>query len=303
LGTLRRAPQITIVALQLWAASASSQELEPRAFSPAPIGTKFFLTGFGTSEGAYAVDAAAPIQNVHAEVSFALAAGGYTFDIAGHQARLIAVLPFVWGGISGEVNTGIRSRALEGFGDPRFKFSVGLAGAPALALDEFVRATRSTAIGVSLTVMPPLGQYDPGRLVNLGFNRWAFKPEVGVWHPAGHWTLDGSAGIWLFTRNDAYFPGKAERTQDPIISVQGHISYDFDVGIWLALDAAWFAGGQTHVNGLANSDRQNSVRLGATLSLPVSDQQSLKITYSTGVATRRGSDFDTIVFTWQVVMF
>jgi hypothetical protein len=40
-----------------------------------------------------------------------------------------------------------------------------------------------------------------------------------------------------------------------------------------------------------------------TLSLPVGDQHSLKLTYSTGLATQRGADFDTFGITWQIVTF
>ncbi len=57
-----------------------------------------------------------------------------------------------------------------------------------------------------LTVVPPLGQYRAGQLVNLGFHRWAFRPEVGVSRPFGRWTIEGYTGVWLFTTNDAYFP-------------------------------------------------------------------------------------------------
>jgi hypothetical protein len=291
------------LALRLWTGEAASQELEPRAFSPAPIGTKFLLSGFGGSRGAYVVDAAVPVENVQAEVSFALLAGGYTFNLAGHQARLLALLPYAWGGVSGDISGEQRSRALEGFGDARLKLSVGLVGAPPLTLEEFAQTPRRTVIGTSLTIMPPVGQYDAGRLINLGFNRWAFKPEIGIWHPAGPWTFDGSVGVWLFTANKEYFPGTAEREQAPIIALQGHVSRDFRSGIWLALDGAWFWGGQTRVDGVAIPDRRDSGRLGVTLSLPMSAQQSLKFTYSTGIATQRGGDFDTLGVTWQIVMF
>jgi len=294
---------LALALVAFWAGGAASQELEPRALSPAPLGTTFLLTGVGSSRGAFVVDASTPIQGVEAEALGVLAGGGYTFGLWGHQARVLAVLPYAWGSISGDVEGEQRSRALKGLVDPRIKFSVALFGGPALTPEEFVRTQRTTIIGASLTVMPPLGQYDSARLFNLGFNRWAFKPEIGIWYPRGRWTLDGSAGVWFFTTNDSYFPANAKREQDPVISLQGHVSYDFDSGIWIALDGAWFSGGQTHVNDVALPDRKASIRAGATLSLPISAQQSLKFVYSTGIATRRGSDFDTFVVTWQFVKF
>jgi hypothetical protein len=52
-----------------------------------------------------------------------------------------------------------------------------------------------------------------------------------------------------------------------------------------------------------NRDLQRNTRVGATLSIPVAGQQSIKLTYSTGTTTRRGSDFNTFNATWQLVVF
>jgi hypothetical protein len=52
---------------------------------------------------------------------------------------------------------------------------------------------------------------------------------------------------------------------------------------------------------IALPDRQNNMRLGATLSLPMSREQALKFIYSTGLATRRGADVDTFVILRQLV--
>jgi hypothetical protein len=43
--------------------------------------------------------------------------------------------------------------------------------------------------------------------------------------------------------------------------------------------------------------------LGATISLPLQKQQSLKINYSSGVSGRIGSKFNTIAVGWQYVWF
>jgi hypothetical protein len=52
-----------------------------------------------------------------------------------------------------------------------------------------------------------------------------------------------------------------------------------------------------------NPDLQRNVRAGVTLSIPIVGQQSVKLSYSTGATTRRGSDFNTFNATWQLVMF
>jgi hypothetical protein len=139
--------------------------------------------------------------------------------------------------------------------------------------------------------------------VNLGYNRWAFKPEVGLSRTFDRWTLEGYLGAWFFTTNDEYYPGKARKTQDPILSLQGHVGYALTRRAWLALDATWFGGGQTRVDGRESPDDQRNVRLGAMLSIPVRAADSLKLVYSTGATTRRGSDFDTLTLQWQRVWF
>ena len=50
-----------------------------------------------------------------------------------------------------------------------------------------------------MTIMPPWGQYSSAQLVNLGYNRWAVKPEIGVTRTIRRWTLEAAAGVWLFT--------------------------------------------------------------------------------------------------------
>jgi hypothetical protein len=137
--------------------------------------------------------------------------------------------------------------------------------------------------------------------VNLGNNRWGFKPELGVSYPAGRWTFDAYAGVWLFTINNQYFPGTLTKRQEPVIALQSHVSYALPRRVWLAFDGTWFSGGETFVDGILNPDRQRNSRLGVTLSVPAGGQHSLKFVYSTGAITRRGSDFDTVAVTWQLV--
>jgi hypothetical protein len=285
------------------AVPAAAQELDPRTYSPSPIGTAIVVGGLGRSHGGFILDPSLGVEDVQADLWFTTTGFGYVFDLGGRQARVLAVLPVAWGDVSGEIGQEAQRQDLEGLTDPRFKLSVGLLGAPALTLDELARAPRRTVLGASLTVVAPWGQYDSAQLVNLGNNRWAFKPEIGVSQPAGRFTVEGYAGVWLFTTNHAYYPGHAEKRQDPVVSLQGHVGYTMRGRIWLAFDGTWFSGGQTEVDGAASPDRQDNVRLGGTLSVPITRRQSLKLVYSTGTTTRRGSDYNTLSLTWQNVQF
>jgi len=294
---------LAIVVWLVCAAPALGQELEPRSYSPAPVGTTFVIAGVGGSEGPLLFDPSVPVHDVRAELTIATFAFGYTFGLAGRQARILAVAPVASGHISGEVGGHPERFPMNGLVDPRIKLSVGLMGAPALGLTEFAHAPRGTVIGASVTVMPPLGAYDEQSVVNLGYNRWAFKPEIGVSRPLGRWTLEGYVGAWLFTTNDHYFPGNARKSQAPILSLQGHVGYALTRRSWLAFNATWFEGGETRIERMVSPDEQRNLRLGATLSIPAGASNSVKVVYNTGATTRRGTDFDTLTLQWQRVWF
>ena len=95
----------------------------------------------------------------------------------------------------------------------------------------------------------PTGQYDGKKLINLGTNRWGFKPEVGVAVPKGRWDFDAYLGVWLFTDNDDFYPGGRRRSQDQVVALQGHASYTFRPRLWAAVDATWYQGGGATVDG------------------------------------------------------
>jgi hypothetical protein len=155
-------------------------------------------------------------------------------------------------------------------------------------------------LGTSLTVSAPTGAYSPSTLINLGTNRWAFKPEFAVSHPLGErWLLDTYAGVWLFTANDAYYPGAIVRTQRPLGAFQAHLSYNFTPVSWAAFDATYYVGGRTTVQGVENNDRQSNSRVGATLVLPAGRRHSIKLAASRGAIIRYGGDFSTFSVGWQ----
>jgi Putative MetA-pathway of phenol degradation len=183
------------------------------------------------------------------------------------------------------------------------RFSVGLRGASARSASEIAAAPKQAAMGVAVTVMPPLGQYDRLQVANLGYNRWAFKPEFGVTRRLGRFTLEGAAGVWLFTDNTAYGASRLRREQGALVSFQIHAIYAITRRVWIAFDGTGFAGGETRIARIVNPDEQRNTRMGATLSVPLARQQSLKFTYSTGTTTRRGTDFDSFNVTWQLVRF
>ena len=281
---------------------ATAQQLEPRAYSPAPVGVNIAGAAYYYSSGGWALDPSVPITNVTARIHSVVPFYGRTFDLFGRLAQVGLAVPFAHADMHGDVQAQARSIDRTGFGDPAFRFSVNLIGMPALKPKEFFGRKPETTLGASLVVVAPFGQYDQAKLINLGTNRWVFKPELGLSHPMGRWDLELYAGAWLFTVNDEYYGGTVRR-QDPLVYAQAHIVYTILPRMWLALDYTYYEGGTSRVNGQYKNDRQDNSRTGATLAVPVTQLQSLKFTWARGVTTRIGDSYDTLGVAWQYVWF
>jgi len=283
--------------------AALAQDMEPRAYATSPVGMNFLVVAAGNTQGAILFDPTVPITDADADLYLGVAGYARTFGLGGRQALIAGGFSYARGELSGLLQGEERRIGRSGLGDMRVKFSVNLVGPGAMTLEQFATTPHKTVLGVSLTVQAPTGQYDDARLINIGNNRWAFKPEIGVSVPVGRWFLDAYAGAWIFTPNDDFYPGESTREQDPLYAVQAHVSYTFKTRAWLAFDATWYTGGAATVDDGEPSTRQNTTRVGGTFSMPITRRQSVKVTASTGASTRTGSDFDTVLVGWQFGWF
>jgi hypothetical protein len=287
-----------LLAWFLAGAPARAQQIEPRAYSNAPIGVNFLLAGYGYAEGAVAIDPSLPLENSDIRVHSGVLAYVRTLDLWGLSAKADAVLPFASLSGSAELLGQTYPREVSGFGDLGLRLSVNLLGAPPLPLKEFVSFRQHAIVGASLQVSVPTGQYDSGFAVNVGTNRWYVRPEVGLSWAAGPWTLELATAASFYGDNDDFLSGKT-REQDPIYSVQGGVIYNFPRGLWAALNGTYYTGGSTTVNGVEGDDLQENTRLGITLAMPVSRKHSIKLFGSSGVSTRTGADYDMVSVSWQ----
>ena len=269
------------------------------------MGANFAGVTYTHSWGALFFDPAVPITDSEAKLNSVTLGYGRTFSLGGFQALATAGLPYAWGSFSGrvaETDTGVTR---SGVGDLRAKLSVNLIGGPALTPQAFARApARRVIAGVSLTVAAPTGQNYPEKLINIGSNRWGFKPEVGIsYNWRRKWYADLYGGVWLFTANPAFYPGTARRQQDPLTSLQAHLSYTIARRTWAAVDGTWYWGGASSTDGGPPSARLDNKRLGALLAVGLTARQSVKIVYSYGASTRVGEDFGTVGLAYQILWF
>ena len=257
-----------------FAAHGAAQDLEPRAYSPSPVGVNFALVGFGRSTGGVVTDPTLPISDVSAHINGFVAGYGRTFGLLGRQALITAALPYAWGDAEGNVFEERQRVTRSGLTDLKTKLSVNLYGNPALTPQEFAKQSRGVIVGASVAISAPTGQYDQTKLINLGTNRWAFKPEVGISFPVKKFDFDLYAGAVFFTENPSFYPGNVTRTQDPLETVQLHASYSFRPALWLAVDGTWYGGGASHANDGPPTGRLSNTRVGVTLSVPLGKRQS-----------------------------
>jgi hypothetical protein len=258
------------------------------------------MLGLGVSEGGIVTDPTLVVTDVQATVISPLVGAGRSFGMLGRTAQVFAVLPFSLAAMSGRVFGDAASAERDGLSDMRLRVSWLVRGAPAFSVVELAKAPRRTILGVSLNVAAPTGQYDPEKLINLGTNRWAFRPEFAVSQPMGQrWLFDAYAGLWLFTANDEQYPGTQRKTQAPMGTFQAHVSYNFQRQLWAALDMTYYVGGRTTVDDFSTEDMQSNVRGGFTVALPIGQRHSIKLAVSRGAIVRLGANFNTYSLAWQ----
>jgi hypothetical protein len=272
---------------------AHAQELEPRAYSNLPMGLNFLAAGYAHSQGGLSTDPSLPLTDAHLKIDTGVVAYVRGIDLWGNSGKFDVIAPYSHLSGTALVAGQPRERVVSGAGDPRFRLSVNFYGAPALTLNEYRSYRPDLVIGASVQVTPPWGQYDPSRAVNLGTHRWSIKPDIGFSKVFAPFTVDLTAGVTLFSRNDDYFGGQV-LDQAPLYSAQVNLSHDFGRGIWAALGATFYRGGRTTVDDAAKDNALSNSRLGLTVAVPIDRYCAIKFNASSGISTRTGTNFDTV---------
>jgi len=278
---------------------AHAQELEPRFLTNVPVHTNFVIGGYAFATGNILLDPSIPVEDLNANLHTFLGAYVRAIDFFGLSGKVDAVVPFASGDWTGRLAGQDAARSVTGFGDPRVRLSVGLVGSPALRKAEFVGWRQKTILGASLQVIMPLGQYDSSELINLGSNRWTFRPEIGLSHAVSRkWTLEASVSAWLFTDNTDFLEGMT-LSQDVLYVAEFHAIRALRPGFWWALGAGWGDGGRTSVDGVPRQTIQKNWRFGATIAYPVTPREGVILALNSGHTRKAGNDFDSVALSYQ----
>ena len=295
-----------VVVVWLVPALCAAQDLTPRAYFPAPVSSNAVILTYLFSDGEVLFDPTLPVTDATGRIHAPVVSYYHAFSFFGRSANIIGTLPFAVGDIRGKLSGQETAIHRAGMGDAVVRLAVNLRGGPARTPLEFAKAGLPTwVLGASLRVVAPIGEYDHTLLINLGTNRWGFKPEMGYTRSFGPLVLDAYGGVWFFTANDDFFASHADaqdntRTQDPIGALELHVSYDVKRQLWISADLNYWRGGRTSVDGVESaSTLQANSRLGVTGSVPLTRRQSLKVSYSDGVVVRVGGSFRILSVGWQ----
>lgn len=281
-------------------------ELEPRQWSHLPVGSNFAGIGYAYTEADIFADPVLLLEGVEMELQ--TWAGKYirTFELLEKSARIDLTQGYQQGEWTGLLDGVPASASRSGWSDTFLRLAVNLYGAPPLSGREFADYRSDmkddTIIGMGLVVRLPTGDYMEDKLINLGQNRFVFRPQVGINHTRGKWTAEATGAVALYTDNDEFYNGKT-REQEPIYIVHGHLSYTFRPGLWVGAGVGYDYGGESTISGVEKDDKKQDVAWALRFSYPVNRHSGFKVAYI-GSRTQEstGLDSDTLTaglsFSW-----
>jgi Putative MetA-pathway of phenol degradation len=292
---------VGIACLLLLAGVAVAQELEPRRWSHLPVGANFLGVGYAYTETDIFFNPTLEIEDASSEVHTAIVSYVRVLDVFGKSGRFDLLLPYSAGRWEGLLEGQPASTRRSGFADPKFRFAVNLLGSPAQSLAEFSQFEVNTIVGAALEVTAPVGNYREDKLINLGANRWSFRPQIGVVHNRKKWAAEVTVSAWFYTDNDE-FTGDKRWEKDPLFAVQSHLIYTFRPGLWASLSGAYGGGARSTIDGVEIQDKTEKFLWAASFGFPINPHQGIKIAYMRGdTKVDTGNDFDRFILAYSMM--
>lgn len=176
-----------------------------------------------------------------------------------------------------------------GLGDPTLAATINVVGMPGMKAKDWVRHEQGLSVSVGVSVTAPWGQYDADDTLNIGSNQWKSRLSMplvksfGAWVPGSRTTLEIMPAVVLFGDNDD--AQGAEIEQDPLYSVEVHLTRDITKQAFISLDYTWLSGGEETLTdpttGFALRETQgiDAEMLGVTMAFEVNDNLRLFLTH------------------------
>ena len=304
MGTLSLHRVVAAFSLLVVAAVAAGDDVEPRRWTPFPIGTTVLGVGVIRGQGDVAFDPVLKVEDATVKVTTTVVSLLRAFDLAGRTARVELRLPRQHAHWEGLLDGEPRTVERRGLADPSIRLAVDLLGAPALSAEEFsaYRAAHrvNTVVGAAISLSLPFGEYLDDKRLNLGQNRFAIQPQLGVVHTRGPWSYELTGSVAFFTDNYEFLVNQT-RAQDPVLLLQAHTVYTAPRGWWVSLGAAYDWGGRSAVEGVVKDDYREDLLYGISAGLPLNRRLSVQVAYvANRTQTGVGSDTDNLALGFSI---
>jgi hypothetical protein len=218
-------------------------------------------------------------------------------DYWGRTGGVSIVLPYAFL----DTSAGPFRASANGASDIGFLWQMNIFGGPALTRAEFQSFIPQTFSSFHLLVTTPIGTYNPASPINPSANRWMISPTINFsYTPDQGWTwIETYVSGRFFTDNDNYRVNAAQTlSQKPILRLEEHISRNVTDALWLSADAFYNLGGETAIDGFAQDNMANTLRVGAGMGLRLWRGADLGLNYERVVAKPAGEqDSQTVRFT------
>jgi hypothetical protein len=281
-----------------------AQELEPRRWSHLPSGKNFVGGGYVYTNADIFFDPVLRIEDAEMEMHTWAFKYIHTFELLEKSARIDFTQAYQEGRWSGLLNGAPASITRSGLSDSALRFAINLYGAPPLEGKEFAtyraKVDVETIVGAALVVHLPTGDYMSDKLINLGTNRFTFRPQLGVVHNRGKWSFEITVAVWLYTDNNDFYNGR-KLEQDPYFTSQIHLVYTIRPGLWASASAGYGYGGKSTLDGVEKNDRRENLAWALSAGCPITRQFGVKFVYlSSRTQKSIGQDTDSIGMSFNI---
>ena len=180
------------------------------------------------------------------------------------------------------------SQSSSGFSDPNMQLVVNLFGTPPLkSTVDLLNYEPTSTLDVAMMLALPIGEYDNDKLVNMGLNRWygrialPFKYHFGTFSRGYMSSLELIPSVWFFADNDDFLGQNLQN--DPLLQFEAHLTHDFTQNFFGSIDLLYRGGFQSEINGTAVGEKLDIGDLGFTLNSQVTDNVTIRGSYSSNV--------------------
>ena len=268
--------------------SAWAQFTDPRSYENTAVGTNQLELGYAYVHGNTSIDPSIVVAGANLDLNQGTIDYTRYFGLFHRVMWVNAAVPIA--GLAGSISGTNIQGATTGTGDSSYAMAMLLRGGQALGVKKFEDYKPTTTVGASLTITAPTGSYHPDTLLNVGADRWSFKPEIALSHPFGpeqKWLVEGYANVYFYSDNTSY-RGRELLRQEPLPGFEGHISYSVTDNLWAALDTRYSFRGATFVNGISQDNPQRNFTLGSEVTVALNPRNSLVFVIAKALAHVNG---------------